>query len=186
MTHIVFFTRVTLLIVFAAALLGKLHSRAAWSAFVAATGSLLGARRAQQIWAASVVLVEACTVGCLATSKTAYAGLVLALVVLSAFGVVVVSGVVRGVRTSCNCFGSVGTPLGWAHVWRSAVLAGVAALGTAVATVSTVPSLLAGATYATPIVLSLFASALFVMWDDMTYLVGGPQDDEMITSEEGG
>lgn len=173
MTYVVCFSRCALLVVFGAAVVGKVHSRLAWSAFVAATGRLLDVRRTRGMWAAAVVLFEGSTVGCLALDSTAYAGLILSLVGLSIFLLVVVRGVCRGVQTDCNCFGANGTNLGWAHVWRNAVLVGIAAIGVGVATAAGEPSGFVGAAYATPIVVALISAALLVMWDDMTYLVAG-------------
>lgn len=183
MTYLIFFTRLSLLVVFASALVGKTHNRSAWASFVAATKSLLGVRRAAEGWSAAVVLIEAGTVGCLLLNETAYAGLVFALLGLTAFLAVVLNGVRRGVETSCNCFGSDGTTLGWPHIWRNVLLVGVAALGVAAASNSRIPSMFPTATYATPMVLGLIAAALFVVWDDVTYLVVGQARQRMTNSE---
>lgn len=173
MTYVVYFSRCTLLVVFTAAVIAKVHSRSAWSAFVVATGRLLDVRRTRAIWAAAAVLFEGTMVGCLALDRTAYAGLTVSLVGLSIFLLVVLNGVIRGVQTDCNCFGANGTTLGWAHVWRNATLVGIAAVGAGVATAADVPSAFAGAAYATPIVLGLISAALLVTWDDVTYLIAG-------------
>ncbi len=173
MTYIVFFSRATLLVVFAAAVIGKVQSRSAWAAFVTATGTLLGVRRTRPAWAIGTVLIEGTVVVCLAVNDTAYVGLLLALLALTAFLLVVLSGVIRSVRTSCSCFGSDGTTLGWTHVWRNILLTCVAAVGTACATASSIPSVLVSASYATPVVISLIAASFFVMWDDITFLVTG-------------
>ncbi len=175
MTYVVFFARGTLLVVFIAAVVGKLHSRAAWSSFVAATGSLSRMRHGRAALASAAVIAEMSTAVCLALDQTVYAGLVLALVVLTLFLVIVVNGVIRGVRTACHCFGSDGSTLSWRHVWRNAALTSVAVIGTATATASRTPSLFAGWSYAIPVVLSLVVGALLVMWDDFTALIAGPQ-----------
>jgi hypothetical protein len=173
LTYLVYFSRCTLLVVFAAAVVGKVQSRSAWAAFVAATGRLLDVRGTGEVWAAVVLLFEGTTVGCLALDRTTYGGLTLSLVGLSIFLLVVLRGVIRGVQTDCNCFGASGTNLGWAHVWRNAMLVGVAAIGTGAATAADVPSTLAGAAYATPIVLGFITAGLLIMWDDVTYLIAG-------------
>lgn len=157
---------------FGAAVVGKVHSRSAWSAFVAATGRLLGLRTGI-VWAAAAVLFEGGTVGCLAWDKTAYGGLILSLVGLSVFLFVVARGVARGVQTDCNCFGANGTNLGWIHVWRNALLVAVATTGVGAATAADSPPGFIGAAYATPITLGLISAALLVMWDDVTYLIAG-------------
>lgn len=172
LTYIVFFARTTLLIVFAAAVFGKTHSRAAWAAFVAATGTLLGLKTGSA-WAIGAVLFESLTLTCLAFNNTAYLGLVLAVGALTSFFFVVLIGVIRRVKTSCNCFGSNRTALGWTHVVRNAALLCVAASGWTAATRSKVPSMFVGSSYATPVVLSLVVAAVFVMWDDMIYLTLG-------------
>lgn len=173
MTYVVCFSRVTLVVVFAAAVVGKVHSRSAWLAFERATGRLLGVNRARGIWAVATVLFEAATASCLALDHAAYAGFILSLVGLSVFLLVVLRGVARGVQTDCNCFGASGTSLGWAHVWRNALLVGVAAGGVGLATAGDVPLAFTHPAHATPIVLGLISAALFVMWDDVTYLVAG-------------
>jgi hypothetical protein len=173
LTYVVCFCRFTLLSVFAAAVVGKTHSKMAWSTFVAATGRLLDVRRTRGIWAVATVLLEGTTVCCLALNRTTYAGLILSLIGFSIFLVVVLRGVARGVQTDCNCFGANGVNLGSAHVLRNAMLVGIAAIGAGVATAADVPSTLADPAYATPIVLGLIFAALFVMWDDMVYLIAG-------------
>ena len=173
MTYLAFIARSTLLLVFAAALSGKLRNTSAWTDFVTATGTLLGVRRARGVLAGLTVLAEGLTVGCLVVNRTAYAGLLLALAVLSIFLLVVARGVVRGAQTTCNCFGSGGTTLGWTHVWRNVLLVIVALLGVCAGSIGRVPSIVLGSTYATPLVVSLIAAAVFAMWDDIAYLVRG-------------
>jgi hypothetical protein len=187
LTYLVFLTRATLLLVFAAALIGKAHSASAWSNFVAATKSLLGVHRTAEVWAAAAVTLEAATFGCLMLNTTAYVGLWLAFVGLAEFLAVVVNGVRRGVETSCNCFGSEGTTLGWSHVWRNALLLCVAALGVGAASFSEIPSiLLTHAAYATPTVLSVITAAVFVMWDDVSFLAIGPARQGITSAQERG
>lgn len=181
-----FFTRGTLLLVFAAALLGKVHSASAWSSFVVATKSLLGIRQAAGLWAAATVALETATVVCLILNVTAYIGLSLALTGSIAFLAVVVNGLRRGVETSCNCFGSEGAELAWSHALRNALLVGVAALGVGAASGRHIPTLLANGAYATPIVLSVIAAAAFVMWDDVRYLVVAHADDGVISMQKRG
>jgi methylamine utilization protein MauE len=171
---LVLFTRGTLLIVFAAAVLGKAHSRAAWSSFVAATGSLLHVRRGQVALASATVAIEIGTVVCLSLNRTANVGMILSLVVLTAFLSIVVSGVNRGIRTACNCFGSDGNVLGRRHIWRNVTLVSVAAVGTSAAITAGMPPAFGQASDATPLVLSLIVAALFAMWDDFIDLVLGP------------
>jgi hypothetical protein len=127
------------------------------------------------VYAATAVLIEGATIGFLFVNDSAQIGLVLALITLALFSLVVVRGVIRGVDAACNCFGSDGTTLGWTHVWRNVMLASVAAIGAGAASTSTMPSEIASTAYATPIVLSLITAALFVVWDDITYLVRGSQ-----------
>ena len=172
MNLVIFIARFTLLIVFGGALVGKLHSRAAWSNFVGATEVLLGVRGMAVAWSGAAATAEAATVCCLAVNRLAYVGLVLALVELTVFLGVVTSGVIRGAQTACNCFGADGASIGWTHVWRNLILVGVAALGVGAATASNMPSGLLDAAYATPTVVSVLAAAIFIAWDDFAYLVG--------------
>lgn len=180
-SYIVFFARGTLLVVFVAAIFGKLRGRAAWLSFVAATGELLHVRGLRSLPAVLAVTVESGTAVCLSIDETAYAGLVLALLVLAVFLALVVSGVIRGVRTACNCFGSDGTTIGWAHVWRNSTLTAIAAIGTLAGARTQMPALLTNASYATAGVLSLIFAAVFVRWDDFTDLVLGPQFSDDLT-----
>lgn len=175
MTHVAFFARETLFVVFVAAVVGKVHSRAAWASFVEATADLLHINYGQTPLAAAVVIVEISTVVCLSLNQATQAGLVLALAVFTVFLIIVISGVTHGVRTACNCFGTAGNILGWTHVWRNAALTCLAAVGSVAAATSGVPSAFAGASYATPAVLAVIVAALFVMWDDFNDLVLGPE-----------
>lgn len=175
--YLVSLARWTLLLVFAAAVLSKLRSREAWADFVVATERLLGVRRAAALWAVGGVLLEAGTAACLAIDATARVGLLLALAALTVFSVVVLYALERGIDASCNCFGSNGAPLSWRHVTRNAALAALAGMGTgAAASVHEIHSILPDTAYATAAMLSIVASAIFVMWDDFSYLVAGSRN----------
>jgi Methylamine utilisation protein MauE len=174
LTYLALFARWSLAVVFIAAVTGKLRRRTAWASFVAATRTLLGVSRGGALWASTAVLLEASTAACLLVSQTAFAGFVLAAVILTAFLVVIVHALMRGVSTSCNCFGSDGARLSWSHVVRNAALAGLAALGLATAALlHRVPFVLRGSAYPTVVVSSILVSAIFVMWDDFSFLVVG-------------
>jgi hypothetical protein len=174
LSYLALFARWSLAVVFVAAVTGKLRRRAAWASFVAATETLLGLGRGGTQWASVAVLLEASTAVCLLVSPTAFAGFVLAVAVLTVFLVVVVHALMRGVSTSCNCFGSDGARLSWSHVVRNAALVGLAALGLATAApLHGLPFILRGSAYPTLVVSSILVSAIFVMWDDFSYLVVG-------------
>jgi hypothetical protein len=177
LTYLVSFARWTLLIIFATAAFSKLRSRAAWTDFIVATERFLAVQGRGAIWAVGGVLLEIGTTACLLVDRTARVGLLLAFVALTLFSVVVLRALRRGVDTSCNCFGSDGAPLSWRHVARNATLAALAGIGTGVAAAHyKVHSVLPDAAYATPVVLSIVASAIAVMWDDFAYLVTGSRN----------
>jgi Methylamine utilisation protein MauE len=56
-------------------------------------------------------------------------GLALAILLLVIFSGVLVSVMVRGILTSCNCFGPTDKPVSWYDVWRNVALLGCALLG---------------------------------------------------------
>ncbi|BDM74622.1 methylamine utilization protein MauE (plasmid) [Streptomyces nigrescens] len=123
-----------LAVVFGAAALGKVRSRAAFSRFAQSltTMDLLPAgwvRPCAVLVAGSEVAVLLLL---LASPLTAPAGLVaflLAAGLLLAFTSGAALMVVRGVRAECRCFGASGTPMGRLHVLRNGVLTLIAAGG---------------------------------------------------------
>jgi hypothetical protein len=77
----------------------------------------------------AVVGVEVAVAVLLAVPATARAGLVLAVVLLSAFTVAIAAALRRGETASCNCFGRSTTPMGVRHLVRNALLLTVAGIG---------------------------------------------------------
>jgi len=120
--------------VFLCSLIGKLHSPAAYSSFVASAAELLGRpRRGVAVVAAGTVIAEAAVTVLVLISVTAPIGLALAAALLVAFSVAVAMALRRGQRAPCRCFGASQTPLGLPHVARNTLLV-VACLGGLVAT----------------------------------------------------
>lgn len=62
---------------------------------------------------------------------TAGIGIGIAIVLLMVFGVGIAAAMLRGLRTTCRCFGSSSAPLGRRHLVRNALLVAVAATGLA-------------------------------------------------------
>lgn len=110
--------------VFLVSLFGKLRGPAAYTAFVAATASLLatGTRQAR-VLAPLTIAAEAATIVALGFGR---AGLVAAAALLGCFTIELMRAVRRGSAVPCRCFGASTTPVGVHHVVRNVVLIGLA------------------------------------------------------------
>lgn len=124
--------------VFAVSSGSKLHSRAAFADFTAATARLTGAHAARAFrFAVAVVAVEVVVVLALCTPWLARWGFVAAAGLLAVLTAAIVRSLRRGQRATCRCFGVSDAPLGTLHVARNAVLAALCALGVAAGAAST-------------------------------------------------
>jgi hypothetical protein len=130
MTYLSFGCQWLLVAVFGWSATTKLVGRGAFTAFRQATARLVPALRGHAAAAAVLVVCgELATAVALAIPATAVAGLVSALVLLTAFTVAVASALRRGSTASCNCFGRAAQPLSAHHLVRNAFLLAVAASG---------------------------------------------------------
>ncbi|MFG2287658.1 MauE/DoxX family redox-associated membrane protein [Streptomyces sp. NPDC048595] len=123
-----------LAVVFGAAALGKIRSRAAFSRFAQSltTMDLLPAgwvRPCAVLVAGSEPAVLLLLLTSPLTASAGLAGFVLAAGLLLAFTAGAALTVVRGVRAVCRCFGAAGSPMGRLHVLRNGVLTLIAAGG---------------------------------------------------------
>ncbi|MGK5739799.1 MauE/DoxX family redox-associated membrane protein [Micromonospora sp. URMC 103] len=121
--------RLLLALVFLAAVIGKLRTRAGFTAFAGAVGQFGVPSR----WAAPVarlaVATEAAVVVLLALPATVPAGLLLAAGLLGVLTAAIVGALRRGARPACRCFGAADAPVGPRHVARNLALTVVALLG---------------------------------------------------------
>ncbi|MFE6306542.1 MauE/DoxX family redox-associated membrane protein [Nocardiopsis sp. NPDC057823] len=168
--------RTLLAVVLAASVLGKLRGRSARRDFVSAVERLAPARAVRALTppggprragaraaAAGVLAAEAATVALLVSAPAA--GLLCALVLLSAFTAALVGALRRGDRAPCACFGAAGHPIRPAHVVRNLLLAGAGAAGLAAAALDPQP---AGAAAAAVAAAAGAAAALpFLLLDDL-------------------
>ncbi|MEU1589964.1 MauE/DoxX family redox-associated membrane protein [Micromonospora sp. NPDC005710] len=121
--------RLLLALVFLAAVIGKLRTRAGWAAFVASVGQFGVPTRWTGPAARVAVAAEAAVVVLLAVSRTVPAGLVLAVGLLGVLTAAMVGALRRGARPACRCFGAADAPIGARHVGRNLALLTVALLG---------------------------------------------------------
>ncbi|MFG1779100.1 MauE/DoxX family redox-associated membrane protein [Micromonospora sp. NPDC049051] len=121
--------RILLALVFLAAVLGKLRTRAGFDEFVASVGQFGVPARWVGPVARVAVATEAAVVVLLAVPATVPAGLLLAAGLLGVLTVAIAAALRRGVRPACRCFGAADAPIGPRHVARNLALAGVALLG---------------------------------------------------------
>jgi hypothetical protein len=110
----------------------KLRGRAAYAAFVEATGRLLPAWAARRAWivravAAAVVFLELATPALLLGAPMI--GFAVSATLVATFCVAVSAALRRGVRASCACFGASSRRLTLATAARSGLLAVVAVVG---------------------------------------------------------
>ncbi|MEH0972088.1 MauE/DoxX family redox-associated membrane protein [Micromonospora sp. CPCC 205546] len=121
--------RILLALVFLAAVLGKLRTRAGFEGFVASVGQFGVPPGWVGPVARSAVAAEAAVVVLLAVPSTVPAGLLLAAGLLGVLTVAIAAALRRGARPACRCFGAADAPIGPRHVARNLTLAAVALLG---------------------------------------------------------
>lgn len=147
MSYVILGCRLLLLGMFLVSLAGKVRSRRAFHAFVAATATLLAvapapARRfallAMAAEAVIVVLLAVPPTPPAAVPPTLPAGFALSAVTLGGFGYALVRALKQGRTAPCRCFGASSAPVGRRHVIRNLVLI-AAAVTAAVATLDGAP-----------------------------------------------
>ncbi|WP_156893637.1 MauE/DoxX family redox-associated membrane protein [Actinokineospora enzanensis] len=126
----VVFARALMVVLFAAAVVGKVASRRRWRAFVVSIEALrVVPGRVTRAVAVGTLGLEGCVAVGVGVSGTHRVGLGVAGVALLGFAGLAVSARRRGVRAPCACFGGGSRPLGYAHAVRDValgVIAGVA------------------------------------------------------------
>ncbi|SEG95342.1 hypothetical protein SAMN05444920_10943 [Nonomuraea solani] len=165
--------RALLITVFALALVSKVSSRAAWSAFVRSTRSMRVVGDGLAPAAAVATAAAEAGVIVLAAVPVRWAGsaaFVLATGLLGCLTVAVVLVVRRGAQVPCRCFGATETPMGTPHVVRNLLLVATALLGLA--------GSLVGGSFdpALTVVIALFGAVLGLLmarWDDLVSLFAG-------------
>src|SRR5690242_6510066 len=115
--------RLWIVLVLAAALVGKLWKRAAWREFREMLATIGVPPRLVGATAVAVAAVEATVVALGPWPRTAPVGMAVATGLFLAFTVGVAVVVRRGIAAACRCFGAGGTRLRRLHVVRNAVLA---------------------------------------------------------------
>lgn len=132
MQYLALACRVSIAIVFAMAVAGKVVGRGAFREF---TRSIVGMEvvspRAVEVTAAASVTAEGLTLVLAVTPlrTTSVAACALAGLLSVAFSVTIVQSLRRGNHAPCRCFGRSATPLGARHIARNAVLLVVSILG---------------------------------------------------------
>jgi hypothetical protein len=161
--------RLLLVLVFAAAVLGKVRGRRAFESFAASVDQFgVVPRRWTPMVARATILVEAAAALALAVPATVAAGYVIAGGLLAALTVAAAVALRRGRRPNCHCFGVAGTPISRRHLVRNVALALVAGLGLVGQLVGTGPGQPAGAALAA--VAAVVMAALVVRLDDLVAL----------------
>lgn len=179
MQYVLECSRVTLLVVFAAAATGKL-TRSGFRDFSYATSELAQMSRRRALIAASMVLgLELMTLGLLLIPSTTLFGLVLAATLLASFTGVLIRAISRGRTASCHCFGSSGAPVGWTHVFRNSTMVGIAAVGICFSAAGSRAPIVPEGWVAPVVCASIFLAALLVRWEDTVFLLRGARADEM-------
>jgi hypothetical protein len=159
--------RVLVATVFAVSAASKLNGRASFDAFARATERLAG-RAGTRVVALVVVALE-CTVPMLvAYDATAFAGLLVAALLLSAFSVAIVRALHRGAQAPCRCFGRSERPLGRRHLARNGLLIGVALAGVTAESVRDAP--LHGGGVVVAVAGGLLTALIVVLLDDVVEL----------------
>ncbi|TDC28312.1 methylamine utilization protein MauE, partial [Micromonospora sp. 15K316] len=121
--------RLLLALVFLAAVVGKLRTRAGFAGFVGSVNQFGVPKRWAYPVARLAVATEAAVVVLLAVRVTAPAGLLLAAGLLGVLTGAIVGALRRGARPACRCFGAADAPIGRRHVVRNLALTVAALLG---------------------------------------------------------
>lgn len=173
MAYVLISCRILLLVVFAAAALGKLGTRRAWTSFLQSVRDLrLVPDRATRAVAAAVVGGEVATVGLVLVPATVPAALALAAALLTVFTVAILLTLRAGRRAPCQCFGAASLPLSRRHVVRNGLLLVVVLLGALGLASTRGPAHPAGLAVAAAV--GLVGGALLVFFDEIVELFVGP------------
>jgi hypothetical protein len=152
--------------------LGKVHSRTAFRAFVTSVEQMaraVPAIRAPRRFAAvavPAVVTEFAVAVLLPWPATAPAGTVLAVALFGALTAAVWFAVVTGSEARCACFGRLSRRLSWMHVARNATLTAVA--GASWWPVGGLP--VSGVVVS--IVVGVVVAAVILRWEDLAVLFG--------------
>lgn len=159
--------RTLVVIIFAAALIGKLRSREAVASFVTWVAELriVDARRAR-LSAYAILAVETSAVGLVLVPRTTVLGLALVAVSMCVFAVATGRLVRRGTRARCQCFGRPGATLSRRHVARDASIALLAVAGIAMSRIAAPPA----PGIALGIAAGLLVAAVVLFLDDIAAL----------------
>ena len=156
--------------VFVASAASKLWGRKAFGSFVKSLERMRVVPAAVAVpLAALVVALELAAAGLLAVPLTLAGGLgfVLSGALLIGFTAAIASVVVRGIDTTCRCFGSSDVPLSKRHLARNAMLLAVTGLGLATELTGSpagLPALLAAG------VTGALLASLIIMFDEVYLL----------------
>ena len=171
MSYVVIACRVAVGLVFACSALGKLRGRTAYAGFVDSVRALVPvlAPRAAPVLAGAVVAAEAAVALGVLSGATCRTALILAAVLLAAFGLALALAIRRRVRVPCRCFGATSEPPGAPQLIRNAGLLTVALVGAVVAAGDAAPAGAVTAGFA-----GLVVAILAVGADDLAVLFPAP------------
>lgn len=160
--------------VFAVSTLGKVRSRAAWSAFVSSVRELrLVPPHAVVVVAAATAVLEGAVALLVVVPATAALALLLAGGLLTTFTAAILMTLHRRIRAVCRCFGGTAAlPLGYRHVVRNGLLLVVVGLGGASLLPGPAAPELAGLVVA--VAAGLLLATVLAFFDQMVELFAGP------------
>ena len=165
-------------LVFAAAVVGKLRSRRPGEELSTTIEAITALPPRVVRGIARLVLGgETAVVMLLALPPARPWGLALAAVLLAAFALAVGLSVHRGARTRCACFGSSGPVLRPRHAWRNAALAVAAGLALTLHLLHTGPASLPMTAVPLLVVCAGALAVIFIRLDDLLTLVGDAAPD---------
>lgn len=128
--YVTYFSRTLLICVFLLAIAGTMWSKKSRRSFKREVSNIpFLPRRMSPAVAATVVLLELAIVALLMTGGTAHGGLILALALLTAFTVSLLTTNRGDWHSSCNCFGALERTTRQTALVRNALLLAAAALG---------------------------------------------------------
>lgn len=167
-------------VVFGFAVVGKLRDRGSWTDFVATTAAMLPTRRTLSRPAAVLVVGAESATALLAVAAVLLRDPTVELLAFALAGVLLIgfatgiAGVLRrGLSVRCNCFGGGGAVFGPTHLVRNGSLLLIVVAGL-VANLAGGPEPLDTAALVA-ITAGVVAGLLAAHWDELTFLVRGPQ-----------
>jgi hypothetical protein len=164
--------RAALALIFVVACISKVQSVSSYRAFHESLKDVGLPPALQRIASVVVPAVEGLTLLLLVVTRTGRWGLVASAVLLSSFTLGISVARARGRVVRCRCFGASDSPAEGGHIARNVALLGIALIG--IVTGLAAKGQPEPANLILAIGLGLIAAALFLRWEELSFLLTSP------------